>query len=105
MLYISLLASSSPLGCTRFPLTFPVFTLLELHQYACVDEAAGEVIGYGVVIVVDVLYPIVGVDIVDAQQVECVNAQPDILEVLAYACTVTPSSPCRAPCGTFPSVP
>ena len=36
---------------------------LELHQYACVDEAAGEVIGYGVVIVVDVLYPIVGVDI------------------------------------------
>ena len=58
---------------------------LELHQYSCVDEAACEVVGYGIVVVVDVLYPIVGVYIVDAQDVECVNTKPHVLEPAAYA--------------------
>ena len=66
------------------------FTLLEFHQYACVDSSAGEVVGHGVVVVVDVLYPIVGVDIVDAEDVERVNAQPDVLEVPACSGAVMP---------------
>ena len=31
----------------------------KLHQYACVDESASEIVGHGVIVVIDILYPIV----------------------------------------------
>ena len=44
-----------------------IIRLSELHQNSYVDESAGEVVWHGIVVVVDVLYPIIGVDIVDAK--------------------------------------
>ena len=62
--------------------------LSELHQHPYVDEAAGEVVGHGIVVVVDVLYPVIRVDIVDAKDVEGVDAQPYVPEPAAHACAV-----------------
>ena len=45
-----------------------------------VELAAGQVVGDGMLDVLDVGYPVVGVDVVYAQQVEGVNAGPDILK-------------------------
>lgn len=58
---------------------------LQLHQYAEIDEPASEVVGHRVVVVVDVLYPVIGVYVVDTQQVECVYSKPNILEILSHS--------------------
>ena len=43
---------------------------LELNQYACIDAAAGEIVGDTVAMVFGIGNPIVGVYVVDAQQIE-----------------------------------
>jgi hypothetical protein len=47
---------------------------------AKVELASGQVVRNGKLGVGDIGYPVVGVDIVDAQQIQAVNTQPDILE-------------------------
>ena len=52
----------------------------ELKKYASVDLSSCKIVGYGVLLVGDIGYPIVGVDVVDAEQVEPVETEPDVLE-------------------------
>jgi len=42
--------------------------------------AACEVVGHGILVVGDVGNPIVGIDVVDAEGVEGIDADPDVLE-------------------------
>ena len=48
----------------------------EFHAQLGVDESACQVVGYGVLLVADVSHPVVGVDVVDAEEVEAIDAQP-----------------------------
>ena len=68
--------------------TFPFD--LEFHQYSRIYLSACQVVGYCVVVVVDVLYPVVGVYVFYAEYVECVYTQPYVLEPLSYAGAVSP---------------
>jgi len=54
--------------------------LSELEEHAAVDLSACQVVGYGILLVGDVGNPVVGVDVVDAEEVEAVYYEPDVLE-------------------------
>ena len=43
---------------------------LKLNQYACIDAAAGEIVGDAVAVIFCVGNPIVGVHVIDAQKIE-----------------------------------
>lgn len=66
--------------CTWLALCFPSFPFslpLEFNPDSPVDLSPGEVVRYGVLVVGDIGDPVVGVDIVDAEEVETVDAEPD----------------------------
>ena len=52
----------------------------DVGDEAEVELAAGQVVGYGVLGILDIGYPVVGVDVVDAKQVEGVYSHPDVFE-------------------------
>ena len=52
----------------------------KLYQQSCVHARAREIIRYGIAVVLGVGNPVVGVHIVDAEDVEGVEAEPYIAE-------------------------
>ena len=60
--------------------------VLELDEYAGIDAPTRKIVGYGIIVVFRIGNPIVGVDVVDAEQVEGIYAEPDVPEVLLPAC-------------------
>lgn len=58
---------------------------LEVESDSSVDLSSCQVVGHGVLRVGDVGDPIVGIDIVDPEQIEAVDAQPDVLKHFAEA--------------------
>ena len=74
----------------------------ELEEEAGVDLSAREVVGHGILVVGDVGHPIVGVDVADAQEVEAVEAEPDVAEdALALAAFVVEHAVAHADVGTL----
>ena len=62
-----------------------VSALLEGGGEADVELAAGQVVGDGVLDVVDVGDPVVAAHVADVHEVEAVEAEPDLLEVAEQA--------------------
>ena len=58
---------------------------LEVHGQSHIELAACEVVGHGILDAVHVGHPVVTAHVADVEQVECVNAQPDALEVAKEA--------------------
>ena len=74
----------------------------ELKQYAGIDLSAGEIVGHGVLLVGDVGYPKIRVDVVDAEKVEAVNAYPNVAEWrLAFTLLVVERTIAHAYVGTL----
>ena len=62
----------------------------ELNGEAGVDESAGEVVGYGELRAFDVCDPIVGVHVVDSEEVEAVESEPEVFDGFSdTACDVS----------------
>ena len=76
---------------SAYPIPHPTRTVTtrssKFDEEAGVELAAGEVVGDGVLLVGDVGDPEVGGDIVQAKDVEAVDAKPDVAQVLAEAAT------------------
>ena len=53
----------------------------EIYEDACVDEPSCEVVGHGILLTADVSNPEIAGDIVDADDVEAVQAQPHVAQV------------------------
>ena len=64
-----------------------VDAVLELDEYAGIDAPTRKIVGYGIIVVFRIGNPIIGIDVVDAEQVEGIYAEPDVPEVLLPACT------------------
>ena len=56
-----------------------------MHRDAAVDLQAGEIVGHGVLRIADVGDPVVGVDVLDAQEIEGIESEPYVLEDFAEA--------------------
>ena len=57
----------------------------KFHQDTGIYHAAREVVGDGVLVVRDVGYPVVAADVVEAEDVETVQPEPDIAQHVAAA--------------------
>ena len=68
ILLISAFIAYKYLSCNCFKLQF--------HRNTHVEASAGEIIWHGKLVAADVGYPVVGVDVADAKEVERVAAQP-----------------------------
>ena len=48
--------------------------LLELHADLGIDQPASQVVWYGILLVAHVSHPVIGVDVIDAKQVQTVHS-------------------------------
>ena len=62
----------------------------ELNSEAGVDESAGEVVGYGELCAFDVCDPIVGVHVVNSEEVEAVESESEVFDGCADAARGVP---------------
>ena len=58
----------------------PAISVLEIDREGEVELTAGEIVGNGPFLAGDVAYPVVGIGVVDAQQVEAIQADPDVFD-------------------------
>ena len=57
-----------------------LLTVSELEEDTPVEHAARKVIGHGILLIGNIGYPVVAIYIIDAEQVQAVYTEPDILE-------------------------
>ena len=69
---------------------FRAYAFSELNGEASVDESAGEVVGYGELCAFDVCDPIVGVHVVDSEEIEAIESEPEVFDGFSdAACDVS----------------
>ena len=66
---------------SRVRLQCSILNVLKVQRYFGIELTAGEVVRHSILMVCDVGDPIVGIDVVMAEDVEAVNTYPDILQV------------------------
>ena len=74
--------------------------LLELHTQLSIDQSSCQVVGHGVLLVAHVGHPVVGVYVVNAKEVEAVNANPDALQSKRCALLVLVGQVAQSDVGT-----